>query len=78
MSKDLTEIYRELEAENQTPEIIRIKAIVENKLNQRLTDSMTDLIDIGDVLGFGFLEKNLRIAADIVEKAKNIRNNQKS
>ena len=73
MANDLANLYRELENENQTPEILRVKKSIETKLNDRLRENMMDMLEIGDVLGFGRLEAELKTAADIVGKAKNIR-----
>lgn len=73
MANDLAKLYRELEADKQTPDIKKIRKNIENKLHDRMRDNILDLLEIGDIIGFDRLDKELKIAAGLVDKMKKVK-----
>lgn len=73
MANELAKLYRELEAEKQSADIKKIRKNIENKLNDRMRENILDLLEIGDIIGYDRLDKELKIAAGLVEKMKKIK-----
>ena len=73
MANDLAKLYRELEAEKQTPEIKKVIKNISYKLSDRMRDNFLDLLEIGDVIGYDRLDKELKIAAKLVAKMKDLK-----
>ena len=73
MANDLAKLYRELEAEKQTPEIKKVLKNISDKLSDRMRDNFLDLLEIGDVIGYDRLDKELKIAAKLVAKMKDLK-----
>jgi hypothetical protein len=70
MGSDLVKLYRELESEKQTPDIKKVRKNIHDKLNDKLREHFLELLEIGGVIGYNTLEKELSKASELVGKLK--------
>jgi hypothetical protein len=68
MSNDLVKLYKELGNEKQTTEITKVRKNIHNKLNDKLREHFLELLEIGEVVGYEKLEKELASAAELIGK----------
>jgi len=68
MANELARLYRELGDVKQTPDIRAVRKTIENKLNEKLRDNFLEVLEIGGVVGYDKLEKELERSRDLVAK----------
>jgi hypothetical protein len=70
MNNDLAKVFRELEHEKQTPDIKRIRKNTEDRLNDKLREHFLSVVEIGGIIGYDKLEKQMAKALALVAKLK--------
>jgi hypothetical protein len=70
MNTDLQNLYRELEEMPQSAEVKKLRKNIEKKLNDKLRQNFLEIIDMGAIVGFDQLEKQLINAAGLVSRLK--------
>ncbi|MCU0432027.1 MAG: hypothetical protein MUC87_01080 [Bacteroidia bacterium] len=70
MNTDLQNLYRELEEMPQSAEVKKLRKNIEKKLNDKLRMNFLEIIDMGAIVGFEQLEKQLLDAAGLVSRMK--------
>lgn len=73
MNNDLAKLHRELSKLKQTSEVKSIRKNVEEKLGDQMRMHFLHLLDIGGIIGYENLEKELLKAAEMVGKLKKIK-----
>lgn len=70
MNTDLQNLYRELEEMPQSAEVKKLRKNIEKKLNDKLRQNFLEMIDMGAIVGFDQLEKQLIDAVGLVSRMK--------
>ena len=70
MANELVKLYKELGKEIQTPEIKGVRKTIQDKLEDQLRDNFLSVMEIGGVIGYDKLEKELERSRELVAQIK--------
>lgn len=70
MGNELVKLYKELGKEIQTPDIKAVRKTIQDKLEDQLRDNFLTVMEIGGVIGYEKLEKELERSRELVAKIK--------
>ena len=70
MANELVKLYKALGKEIQTPEIKGVRKTIQDKLEDQLRDNFLSVMEIGGVIGYDKLEKELERSRELVAQIK--------